>query len=325
MSTENVAVVEGAYDAFAAGGIDEFVQHWTEDLDHRSIEGAPDDIGPIRGREALRAYLQDWIDTFDDYRLEPVELIDAGGESVVAVIRFGGRARLSGVGTSEMLGVVFSIRDGKIARGREYATREEALRAAGLTVRVATRDDLDGVTATLAAAFEHDPLWGWVFPEPEALTVWWRFYLESALRYPHVQVLGDYVAVAVWIPPDGTELTEEEEERAEVLARELIGPRAPELLELLARFDASHPHHPPHYYLSLLGTHPDHRGHGHGMGLLAETLGRIDAEGFPAYLESTNRDNDRRYELLGFQPRGAFTTPGEERMVVTMWRPGADR
>jgi ketosteroid isomerase-like protein len=30
------------------------------------------------------------------------------------------------------LGVVFSIRDGKITRGREYATRAEALEAAEL-------------------------------------------------------------------------------------------------------------------------------------------------------------------------------------------------
>jgi ketosteroid isomerase-like protein/GNAT superfamily N-acetyltransferase len=323
MSAENVAVVETAYEDFGARGLDEFVEHWTEDLDHRSIEGAPDDRGPILGREAFRAYLQDWIDTFEEYRLEPIELIDAGGDAVVALIRFGGTARRSGVRTSEVLAAVFSIRGGKIARGREYATRDEALSAAGLNVRAATWDDLDGITATLAAAFEHDPLWSWVFPEPEDLAVWWRFYLESALRYPSVRILGDYAAVAVWIPPDGTELTEDEEERIEALAHELVGPRAPGLLELLARFDASHPHHPPHYYLSLLGTHPDRRGHGLGMGLLAENLGRIDAEGFPAYLESTNRANDRRYERVGFRRRGTFTTPGEERTVLTMWRPGA--
>ena len=49
MSAEDVAVVEGAYEAFARGGTDEFLEHWTDDLDHRSIEGAPDDRGPIHG------------------------------------------------------------------------------------------------------------------------------------------------------------------------------------------------------------------------------------------------------------------------------------
>ncbi len=133
MSTPNVAAVEEAYEALADGGLDRFLDHWTADLDHRSIEGAPDDRGPIHGRDAMRAYAQDWIDTFDEFRIEPVELIDAGHGVVAGVMRYGGRAKLSGIETDETFGVVFTIRDGKIARGREYRTREEALEAAGLS------------------------------------------------------------------------------------------------------------------------------------------------------------------------------------------------
>ena len=72
-----------------------------------------------------------------------------------------------------------------------------------MTARVATERDVDGVTATLTAAFEQDPIWGWAFPEPESLEPWWRFYVASALRYPWVWVEGDYAAVSVWIPPEG--------------------------------------------------------------------------------------------------------------------------
>jgi ketosteroid isomerase-like protein len=132
MSQENVAAVEAAYEALARGGLDRFLDHWTDDLDYRSVEGALDDRGPILGREALRTHMQDWIDTFDEFRVDPVELIDAGRDVVVAVMRYGGRARLSGIETDETYGVVFTIHDGKIARGREYETRGEALEAAGL-------------------------------------------------------------------------------------------------------------------------------------------------------------------------------------------------
>ena len=69
---------------------------------------------------------------FDEFRMELVELIDAGEDTVVVIERFGGRAKLSGVETDQLLGNVFTIRDGKIARGREYATLEQALEAAGL-------------------------------------------------------------------------------------------------------------------------------------------------------------------------------------------------
>jgi GNAT superfamily N-acetyltransferase len=65
------------------------------------------------------------------------------------------------------------------------------------------------------------------------------------------------------------------------LLEELVGDRA--------RFDAAHPREEPNFYLSLLGTHPSHAGRGIGMALLAENLARIDREGMPAYLESSNR------------------------------------
>ena len=81
----------------------------------------------------MRAYVQDWIDTFDEFRIEPVELIDAGDDEVVAVLRYGGRAKQSGIETDETFGVVFTIRDRTIARGREYRNREQALEAAGLS------------------------------------------------------------------------------------------------------------------------------------------------------------------------------------------------
>ena len=44
-------------------------------------------------------------------------------------------------------------------------------------------------------------------------------------------------------------------------------------MELLGRFVSSRPKAPPHYYLSLFGTDPAHRGHGHGMALLDHCLG----------------------------------------------------
>jgi ketosteroid isomerase-like protein len=98
----------------------------------RAVEGAPDDHGPIHGKVAMRAYVQNWIDTFDEFRVQPIELIDAGGNQVVAVIRISGRARLSGIETNLTFAVIYRARDGKVARGREYWTKEQALEAAGL-------------------------------------------------------------------------------------------------------------------------------------------------------------------------------------------------
>ena len=50
---------------------------------------------------------------------------------MVAVVRYGGRARLSGIETDETFGAVFTIRDGKIARGREYRTQSRPSKPPG--------------------------------------------------------------------------------------------------------------------------------------------------------------------------------------------------
>ena len=76
-------------------------------------------------------------------------------------------------------------------------------------------------------------------------------------------------------------MSEEQEDELTKLANEYLGSAADDYLELLTRFDAAHPRAEPHYYLSLLGTHPDHRGKGIGMALLEHDLALIDADGFP--------------------------------------------
>lgn len=56
------------------------------------------------------------------------------------------------------------------------------------------------------------------------------------------------------------------------------------------------------------------------MGLLVENLQAIDAEGMPAYLESSNPANCPRYEEIGFERIGSFSTPDGSHEVAMMWR-----
>lgn len=188
-----------------------------------------------------------------------------------------------------------------------------------MEVRLAAGHDVDGVKATLVAAFEADPLWRWAFPEG-GLDAVWGLCVTSAMRYPAIRFVGDYAAASIWIPPGGTELTVEEEASLEPMIEGLVGSRAAEVLELFERMEHAHPDGPPHYYLSLLGTHPDHRGEGLGMALLADNLAKIDSEGMPAYLESSNPENDLRYERLGFVRVGEFERPDGGLTCSTMWR-----
>jgi ketosteroid isomerase-like protein len=130
MSEESVEVVAAALSAFESEGLDAFLEYFTDDVVYRAIEGSVDDRGPLHGKDAGRAYVQDWLDTFDELHTEVIDLIDAGDDRVVAVLRLSGRAKQSGVETDLTYAVAYWVRDGKIARGHEYNTREQALEAA---------------------------------------------------------------------------------------------------------------------------------------------------------------------------------------------------
>jgi GNAT superfamily N-acetyltransferase len=179
---------------------------------------------------------------------------------------------------------------------------------AGPRPRVAVEADLEAIAKTLARAFDTDPVWGWGFEAADhehklaALRAVFGFCAEAALGYGWVRVTDGVEAVALWIPPGEPEMSPADAARMPALIEAACGPEsAPRVKALMAAFERTHPTEPPHFYLSLLGTHPDHAGQGLGMGLLAANLEEIDAAGAPAYLESSNAANVPRYERHGFQ------------------------
>jgi GNAT superfamily N-acetyltransferase len=196
----------------------------------------------------------------------------------------------------------------------------------GEKVRVASSGDIPAITETISLAFHDDPTWSWAFPDETRrqaqFAIWWRLLIEGAMRFedPAVFVTEKVEAAAIWLPPGEGELTAADLERVPGIARELVGDSASDFMELLEGFEAVQPADPPHYYLSLLGVHDDHRGRGIGMALLEENLARFDRESVPTYLESSNAANDHRYEGLGYSRIGEFRTPDDAVTIAAYWR-----
>lgn len=191
--------------------------------------------------------------------------------------------------------------------------------------RQANSNDASAVVETITAAFLKDPVWSWAFPDPsrraEHYRVWWDMFVEAAIACRSALVVDPAAAAAaIWVPPGGKDLTDEDEARVEPLLRELLGDeQAERVLVLNEGFEAHHPDGSFHY-LSLLGTHPDHRGRGIGMGLLADRLSQLDALGEPSLLESTNPDNHERYRRLGYEQFDEWHAPDGGPPVAVMWR-----
>jgi ketosteroid isomerase-like protein len=130
MPPHNVELVKQAIEAFNATEVEGFVALATDDFEWSpsmvAIEGQV-----FRGSEGIRAYCASLDDVWSEFRILPDSFRDSG-DTVLMLGSLRGRGRNSGVTVDESLGMVFDVRDGKIARIRGFLDHAEALRAAAL-------------------------------------------------------------------------------------------------------------------------------------------------------------------------------------------------
>jgi len=195
-----------------------------------------------------------------------------------------------------------------------------------MTSRTATAADVTSITRIVMLAFADDPVWCPALRRSDGTTIdlesYWRLYVEGGIRFGTTRMAADGAAASVWLPPGASELSDEQAALLDTLLENALDPEPRAALHALYdRFEASRAARPDHYYLSLLATHPDHRGQGRGQILLAEGLAIWDAQGMPAYLESTNAANDHRYMRAGFRRDDGFHAVRDETWISAMWRP----
>ncbi len=71
-------------------------------------------------------------------------------------------------------------------------------------------------------------------------------------------------------------------------------------LHIFRKFDKIRPRQ-PHWYILVLGVHPDHQGKGMGGELLRKVLQRAEEDRVAVYLESSNPKNLDFYRKYGFE------------------------
>jgi ketosteroid isomerase-like protein len=131
MSAENVERTRRGY------------QHFIRTREPLGEDMAPDfvwDMSTFRGwperklydgADGMREFIADWTDAWDEWRLEVIELKDAGDE-VVAIVHQSGRSKTTGLEVEMDFAQLWTFEGGKQKRMRMYADPHEALRAAGL-------------------------------------------------------------------------------------------------------------------------------------------------------------------------------------------------
>lgn len=190
-------------------------------------------------------------------------------------------------------------------------------------VRRAVAADVDGLCRLLATVFDDDPVTTWIFPDAgrraKGLSVWFRLQIERGqLPFGGVYTNADMTGAAVWAPPGRPMATGWRGVATVVPVAPYVLGTLRRTLAFLTAVEKAHPHE-PHWYLATLGTRPDVQGRGIGGSLLAPVLARCDAEGTPAYLESSKERNVPFYRRHGFEVVDEVLAAGSP-PVWTMWR-----
>jgi len=137
MSQENVDLVRSIFEIWERGDYSFATGQLSDEIaadviwDMSTFRGWPDQ--PVfHGLDGFTRFDHAWREPYDDWTMAVEQVLDAGGDRVVAVLVQRGRLRGSDAEARLRYGIVFAVESGQIRRGQVYMTVEEALEAVGL-------------------------------------------------------------------------------------------------------------------------------------------------------------------------------------------------
>jgi ketosteroid isomerase-like protein len=133
VSEENVEVVRRGNAAFNRGDYEGFAESCDPEIEFRDHAHAADAPETLKGTQPLLSLLSEWRESFEDFRAEISEYIEAA-DHVVCVTRWTGRGKASDAAVDVTQVDVYELREGKIIRATlAYPDKTTALAAVGLS------------------------------------------------------------------------------------------------------------------------------------------------------------------------------------------------
>ena len=132
MSQETLDILRKALPERGAGDMEALLAILDENVEWDYVGAFPEGLTTYHGPSEVRIFLEQWAEAFDDFGFEAEEAIDAGG-SIVVRLRQWGRGKETGAQVENRSWQMFTFREGKVVHCRGYATKAEALEAAGLS------------------------------------------------------------------------------------------------------------------------------------------------------------------------------------------------
>ena len=128
MSQENVEIVRRLLEAVNRRDLDAMLETGDPEIEIVTLM-----TGTYRGHAGWRQLVEQMAEEVSGFQFVPEDLIDVGQDRVVAVTRWVGTGRTSGIALPDTTGLVYTLRDGLVVRQESFRDRAEALKAVGLT------------------------------------------------------------------------------------------------------------------------------------------------------------------------------------------------
>lgn len=132
MSDRNVEIVRQLYESVNQRHWDRMAELLDPDVAQYGTVGGLGEGNVVRGISEIRQMYEKGNEAWDQQRIEPEKLIDAGERVVVFQLEYQ-RGKSSGVELVVETAVVLDLRDGRVVRIQGYMDRATALQAAGLS------------------------------------------------------------------------------------------------------------------------------------------------------------------------------------------------
>ena len=118
-------LVREIIDALNRADVEGILARLHPDFEWRALEGSPVG-GTYTGSDEVRRYVEDWLSTFADVRVQVDEMTQVG-DAVLVVVHVRARGRGSGIEVDNLFCQLWRLGDDSAVGMQEYETREEAL------------------------------------------------------------------------------------------------------------------------------------------------------------------------------------------------------
>jgi ketosteroid isomerase-like protein len=135
MASGNIELVRGFYRSWSDRNVAGVLERVAPDVEFDWSESRSPYQDVYRGREGLMRFWRDQMEAWDEFRIELVEAIECGPDTLIAVTSVRGRGKGSGIDLEAGGAAVWKLRDGAVISCKLFQSKDDAVEALRLSGR----------------------------------------------------------------------------------------------------------------------------------------------------------------------------------------------